>query len=134
MPIPEKEIDADDIQAEIERLEQAIVDSVADLDAERLHLLELESQEPLHILDAQRLMLLDPDLSHKVLDMIRERRINAEWALHQQMSMITEVFEHIEDDYLRARRLTSSKSVCVLCIISQGRRKSRYPSIPMARK
>jgi len=105
MPIPEKEIDADDIQDEIERLEQAIVDSVADLDAERLHLLELESQEPLHILDAQRLMLLDPDLSHKVLEMIRERQINAEWALHQQMSTITEVFEHIEDDYLRARKV-----------------------------
>jgi len=104
-PIPEKEIDADDVQAEIDRLEQAIIDSVADLDAERLHLLNLESQEPLHILDAQRLMLLDPDLSRKVMDMIREKQINAEWALHQQMSIITEVFEHIEDDYLRTRKI-----------------------------
>jgi len=103
-PIPEKEINTDDIQAEIDRLEQAIVESVADLDAERLHLLNLESQEPLHILDAQRLMLLDPGLSRKVIDMIREKKINAEWALHQQMHIITEVFEHIEDNYLRARK------------------------------
>jgi len=105
MPIPEKKIGTEDIQVEIERLEQAIVDSVADLDAERLHLLGLESQEPIHILDAQRLMLLDPDLSRKVLDMIREKQINAEWALHRQMNTIIEVFEHIEDDYLRARKV-----------------------------
>lgn len=104
-PIPEKTIDAGDVQAEIDRLEQAIVSSVADLDAERLHLLNLESQEPLHILDAQRLMLLDPDLLHKVMDMIRGKKINAEWALHQQMSVIAEVFEHIEDSYLRARKI-----------------------------
>ena len=105
MPIPEKNIGAEGVQAEIGRLEQAIVDSVADLDAERLHLLELKSQEPLHLLDAQRLMLLDPDLSRKVLDLIREQQINAEWALHRQMSAIIEVFEHIEDDYLRARKI-----------------------------
>ncbi len=105
VPIPEKKIDADDVQSEIEHLEQAIIDSVADLDAERLPLLGLESQEPLHILDAQRLMLLDPDMSRKVMDMIREKKINAEWALHQQIHSITDVFEHIEDDYLRARKM-----------------------------
>jgi len=101
-PIPEKEIDAGDVQEEIRRLEQAITDSVADLDTERLHLLNLESQEPLHILDAQRLMLLDTDLSHKVIHMIREKKINAEWALHQQIGTICEVFEHIilvSDDF-----------------------------------
>jgi len=103
-PIPEKEIDAADVQEEIRRLEQAITDSVTDLDAERLHLLHLESQEPLHILDAQRLMLLDPDLLRKVIDMIRDKKINAEWALHQQISAVCEVFEHIEDSYLRARK------------------------------
>lgn len=104
-PIPEKKIDIADVQAETARLEQAIVKSVADLDAERLHLLELESQEPLHILDAQRLMMLDPDLSRKVLKMIRNKKINAEWALHQQIRAIADVFEHIENDYLRARKV-----------------------------
>lgn len=104
-PIPEREVGTDEVQAEINRLEQAIIDSVTDLDAERLLLLNLESQEPLHILDAQRLMLLDPDLSRKVMDMIREKQINAEWALHQHMGIIAEVFEHIEDSYLRARKV-----------------------------
>jgi len=103
-PIVKRHIDAGRVQAEIERLEDSIVASVADLDAERLHLLELESQEPLHILDAQRLMLLDPDLSHKVRERIQTERINAEWALRQQMDIIVAVFEHIDDAYLRARK------------------------------
>ncbi len=104
-PIPERQIDAGHIREEIRRLEQAIIDAVADLDTERSHLLNLESQEPLHILDAQRLMLLDTDLSHKVIHMIGEKKINAEWALHQQISAICGVFEDIEDNYLRTRKI-----------------------------
>jgi len=104
-PIPENNIDADQVEAEIERLNEAIVASVADLDAERLHLLDLESQEPLHILDAQRLMLLDPDLSQKVSEIIRKKRINAVWALRQQMDIIGAVFENIDDPYLRTKKM-----------------------------
>ncbi len=103
-PVSKRTIDPDRIQVEIERLEQAVIASVADVDAERLHLLGLESQEPLHILDAQRLMLLDPDLSHKVRERIQTERINAEWALRQQLDTIVAVFEHIDDAYLRARK------------------------------
>ncbi len=103
-PVPERHIAGADIEAEVHRFEQAVSASVADFDSERLHLLELESQEPLHILDAQRLMLLDPDLSAKVVDFIRLQQINAEWAVHQQVTAIAEVFDHISDDYLRARK------------------------------
>ncbi len=104
-PIPEKSIDAGHVQKEIRRLKQATMDAVADIDAERLHLLSLDSQEPLHILDAQRLMLLDTDLSRKVIHIIRKKKINAEWAFHQQIGAICTVFEHIEDSYLRARKI-----------------------------
>jgi len=103
-PVPERRIEEPDIEQEVRRFEQAVSASVVDFDSERLHLLELESQEPLHILDAQRLMLLDPDLSAKVVDFIRRQRINAEWAVHQQVTAIAEVFDHISDDYLRARK------------------------------
>jgi len=104
MPVPKRHIEPDEVAREIGRLEAAIAASIADVDAERLHLLDLESQEPLHILDAQRMMLLDPDLSKKARDMIERERINAEWALHQQIESIASVFEQLEDDYLRARK------------------------------
>ncbi len=104
IPVPKRHVEPREVEREIERLETAIAASIADVDAERLHLLDLESQEPLHILDAQRLMLLDPDLSKKVRAMIERERINAEWALHQQIEGISAVFEKLEDDYLRARK------------------------------
>ncbi|MDX8390961.1 MAG: phosphoenolpyruvate--protein phosphotransferase [Mariprofundaceae bacterium] len=104
LAISECHIKACDIEQEVLRFEQALMTSVADFDSERLHLLDLESQEPLHILDAQRLMILDPDLSAKVVDSIRHQAINAEWAVHQQVMTIAEVFDHISDDYLRARK------------------------------
>jgi len=103
-PVPERQIDADRIQVEIARFEQAVADSVTDFDRERQHLTGLESQEPLHILDAQRLMLLDADLSRKVTHNIRDECTNAEWAVHRQIQEIASVFDGINDDYLRARK------------------------------
>ncbi len=103
-PVPERQIEADRIQVEIARFEQAVADSVTDFDRERQHLTGLESQDPLHILDAQRLMLLDADLSCKVTHNIRDECINAEWAVHRQIQEIASVFDNINDDYLRARK------------------------------
>jgi len=103
-PIPEVHIAADRIPAEIARFEQAVADAVSDFDHERRHLMGLDSQEPLHILDAQRLMLLDAELSRKVLHSIRDEGINAEWAVHRQIQDVARVFDSINDDYLRARK------------------------------
>lgn len=103
-PIPELRIAADRIQPEISRFEQAVADAVTDFEHERRHLMRLESQEPLHILDAQRLMLLDAELSRKVVHAIRNESINAEWAVHRQIQDIAGVFDSINDNYLRARK------------------------------
>jgi phosphoenolpyruvate-protein phosphotransferase (PTS system enzyme I) len=104
VPISERHIRKQCVPDEIARFEQAIADSVVDFDNERQHIKGLNSQEALHILDAQRLMLLDADLSHKVKQSITEDRINAEWAVHRQIQDIARVFDHFNDDYLRARK------------------------------
>jgi len=104
LAIAERSIEDGQVDAEQARFEQAVADSVADFDHERLHLMGLESQEPLHILDAQRLMLLDTELSQKVIQRIRSDGINAEWAVQAQIHEVAEVFDHISDDYLRARK------------------------------
>lgn len=103
-PIPERHIEAQYVPDELARFEQAMANSVRDFDRERQLLTELESQEPLHILDAQRLMLLDPDLRRKIMQGITEEGINAEWAVHRQVQEIANVFDSINDDYLRARK------------------------------
>lgn len=103
-PIPERHLDSDQVSAEVGRFEQAVSSAVSDFDRERQHLTGLNSQEPLHILDAQRQMLLDVDLSTKVVQSIRNDGINAEWAVHRQIQEISLVFDAIDDEYLRARK------------------------------
>jgi len=104
-PIPELKIKEHQVHGELQRFEQAVADAVSDFDQERRHLIGLNSQEPLHILDAQRLMLLDAELSRKVVSSISDELINAEWAVHRQIQEIARVFDGINDDYLRARKV-----------------------------
>lgn len=54
-------------------------------------------------LDLHRMILDDPELSQVPLDLIRERRCNAEWALVQQMEHLVRQFDAFEDPYLRER-------------------------------
>ncbi|MDQ5879788.1 MAG: phosphoenolpyruvate-protein phosphotransferase system enzyme [Pseudomonadota bacterium] len=54
-------------------------------------------------LDLHRMILDDPELSRVPLELIRERRCNAEWALVQQMEHLVRQFDAFEDPYLRER-------------------------------
>ena len=55
-------------------------------------------------INLHRMILADSSLSHAPRELIRERHMNAEWALVQQMEKLVAQFEEIEDPYLRERR------------------------------
>lgn len=55
-------------------------------------------------IDTHLLMLDDPTLTEAPIRLIRERRFNAEWALRVQRDLIVQVFEEMDDPYLRTRR------------------------------
>lgn len=103
--IPEYHIANRAIEREVQRLNAAIEASLQELDEERPHLSTMQSQEPLHILEAQRMLLLDPELAESAKGLIRQQKINAEWALRIQMDRIEAVFDRIEDAYLRSKKL-----------------------------
>lgn len=99
-----EEIDSELIDAEVARLERA-------LDSARCHLESVRDQipqsTPLHIaefIDAHLLMLTDSALVDSTRDLIRERSINAGWALQIQRDSLVEVFDAMGDAYLRTRR------------------------------
>ena len=54
--------------------------------------------------DIHSMILDDPLISELPMDLIRERRCNAEWALVQQMEQLVQQFDEIEDSYLRERK------------------------------
>lgn len=55
-------------------------------------------------IDAHLLMLGDPTLYEAPVDIIRQSRCNAEWALQKQHEILLRVFEEIDDPYLKTRR------------------------------
>jgi len=55
-------------------------------------------------LDLHIMFLADPELVDVPVQIIRERRCNAEWALVQQMEHLVDQFEQFDDAYLRERK------------------------------
>ncbi|MBK1706758.1 phosphoenolpyruvate--protein phosphotransferase [Halochromatium glycolicum] len=99
-----EEIDKDRVDDELARLDKA-------LDCARRHLETVREQipqsTPLHIaefIDAHLLMLTDSALVDATRELIRERCINASWALQIQRDSLVEVFDAMGDAYLRTRR------------------------------
>jgi phosphotransferase system enzyme I (PtsI) len=64
----------------------------------------LRRPELASLFDAQLLMLDDPMLISRVADIVREQRVNAEWAVQQVFHEFSSVFEEVADPYLRERR------------------------------
>ena len=56
------------------------------------------------LFDAQLLMLDDVMLLPRAADIIREQRVNAEWAVQQVFHEFSAVFDEVEDPYLRERK------------------------------
>jgi phosphoenolpyruvate-protein phosphotransferase (PTS system enzyme I) len=91
------------VDGEIERLEESRARS-------RRQLLEIQEQlarrrpELSSLFDAQLLMLDDPMLLPRAAAMVRDQRVNAEWAVQQVFHEFGAVFDEVADPYLRERR------------------------------
>lgn len=92
------------IPAEIFRFDAAIARARQELSAIESQMADDAPAEFGAFIDLHRMILADSSLSHAPRELIRERRMNAEWALVQQMEKLVAQFEEIEDPYLRERR------------------------------
>jgi len=93
----------EDVESECDRLERAVEEAGADLQAVIDGLPADAPREVGPLLNVHRLLLEDPMLSRQACDFIRERHYNAEWALTTQGQILAEQFAAMEDDYLRER-------------------------------
>jgi phosphotransferase system enzyme I (PtsI) len=98
------EIPESAVQAEIFRFDAAIARAKQELSALAGQLPAGAPGEFDAFIHLHRMILEDSSLSHAPRELIRERRMNAEWALVQQMETLVEQFEQMEDPYLRERR------------------------------
>lgn len=93
-----------EIDAEIDRFEKAL-----GLANRQLHEIKkkIASETPSDIvafIDTHLLMLEDPAFDVGTITNIREHSCNAEWALQMQCDRLVQVFDEMEDPYLRTRK------------------------------
>ena len=55
-------------------------------------------------LNVHTLILRDAMLAEAAVELIRTRRYNAEWALTEQLQLLSRIFDDVEDEYLRERK------------------------------
>ncbi|MDO8890625.1 MAG: phosphoenolpyruvate--protein phosphotransferase [Sulfurimicrobium sp.] len=92
------------IPEEIARFEAAIQATLQELQELRDDIPASAPAEFDAFLDLHILILSDPTLSTVPKELIETQRVNAEWALKQQMDTLLAQFDQIEDDYLRERK------------------------------
>ncbi|SAL21242.1 phosphoenolpyruvate--protein phosphotransferase [Caballeronia telluris] len=97
-------IEPDQIGAEIERFHVAQERVHAELDALREDLAADAPSEMGAFINVHSMILNDAMLVQETIDLVRTRRYNVEWALTEQLEILSRHFDDIEDEYLRERK------------------------------
>ena len=92
------------VEAEVLRLSSAITSVHQELQTIWKELPPDAPSELGAFIDVHALILSDPIISEQPLEIIRNRRYNAEWALLTQIDELSAQFDEIEDAYLRERK------------------------------
>ncbi|MDT0618118.1 phosphoenolpyruvate--protein phosphotransferase [Salinisphaera sp. P385] len=104
LDIPEYEIAADALDAEVQRFEEGLARTREQLETIRDQVPANAPPEIAAFIETHLLMLEDSALSDTVAKLIREHHCNAEWALKLQQDHLVSVFDQMDDAYLRTRR------------------------------
>jgi phosphotransferase system enzyme I (PtsI) len=89
---------------EIKRFQNALRRARQQLKVIRNRIPAATPPDILAFVDAHLLMLDDAALAEVPIQIIRDRRCNAEWALQMQRDALVRVFDEMDDPYLRTRR------------------------------
>jgi len=92
-----------EVKLEVERLEKGRERTKTQLAAIKARTVDALGEDHGYIFDAQMLMLDDPLLIGRIEEIIREERVNAEWAVKVTLEELASVFERVKDEYFRGR-------------------------------
>lgn len=103
-PTPRRHLLAEEITAELVRLDEAV--ALADMQLERLKrkLKESDESDSSVILEAHQLILRDEHLLGPTRRRIRDEKLNVEWALRKTVAEIQQRFDAIDLPYFRERK------------------------------
>jgi len=96
-------VERKDVLHEVARLNNAFSLVRAEIDGLATRVAPEAPGEVRAFLDLHRMILDDPLLCDEPRDLVRNRLINAEWALTIQLEQVCKQFEAIDDEYFRSR-------------------------------
>ena len=99
--VTKKEVE--DFNQEMDRLEKAISKGIEQIEELYEITLKTVGRKEAEIFNAHRMMMEDPEFIGGVKEKIKSERVNAEWAVKSTSNHFIELFEKIENEYLRER-------------------------------
>jgi phosphotransferase system enzyme I (PtsI) len=104
LAVAPRNVDPQEVVAELKRLEEALAAAQRALRAVRGQIPRSTPVDVAEFIDSHLLMLEDAALVDPARELIREKLYSAEWALEHHRVSLVKVFEEMEDPYLRGRR------------------------------
>ncbi len=101
--VPQRSISEDGIPAEMQRLEQALIQTRQEILAVQQKVADNLGAADANIFDAHLLVLEDPTLLDETTRLMREQLVSVDYAYQQVAEKYAATLESIEDDYLRER-------------------------------
>jgi phosphotransferase system enzyme I (PtsI) len=102
--IPEYVLPQHLVDDEVARFKRAVDAARLQLKQIRAHIPASAPAETASFIDTHLLILKDTMISEAPIEMIRAHQYNAEWALKMQSDQLIDVFEKMEDPYLRNKK------------------------------
>lgn len=122
LEVPQFSIEKSATRGEIQRLRAAI----NTVDKQLAALMNPDDEElppeAVAFIDVHRTILGDPTLIEETVDIIKEKLVNAEWALSLRLEKTRRDFELIEDDYIRERVKDIAQVISRVQRVLTGRR------------
>ncbi|MFZ3114045.1 MAG: phosphoenolpyruvate--protein phosphotransferase [Syntrophales bacterium] len=91
------------IAQEVRRFKAALRETEKQLQELKHKLRDLEGREPLYIIDVHIMILKDRSFIATTVENIRKQAVNAEWALRITIDKYKEIFDKMDEEYLRGR-------------------------------
>jgi phosphotransferase system enzyme I (PtsI) len=134
LDIRQYQIERKDVLHEVARLNNAFSLVRAELDALRDGVAADAPGEVRAFLDLHRMILDDSMLCDAPRDLVRQKLINAEWALTIQLEQVCQQFESIDDEYFRSRSEDVRQVVERVLKALAGGEAGTLPKLPALRK
>ncbi len=101
--IPRLVLHEEHVGREVERFKDALEEAKKELVEIKERVSSTEARESMFIINAHLMMLEDEMLAGATVERIQNERINAEWAFRRVLDGLAQIFNNMQDEYLRER-------------------------------